>query len=154
MPKLTDIKKVNAIPSRAVLAIAWKISRVHELGDFVVPTTANGYIYECTTVGTTSATIEPTWPTTIGGTVTDGTVVWTCRSPNVTGSTIDTKLSEMYSFDTALVDVNVSRLGTQASTKVKIEEADVSDFSAGVVIAEGGEEITVAADSSYKMEIA
>ncbi len=60
----------------------------------------------------------------------------------------------MYSFDTALVDIATGKLGTQAATKVKIEEADISDFSAGVQTAEGGEEITVAADSVYKMEIA
>lgn len=37
------------------------------------------FVYECTTAGTGSATTEPTWPTTAGSTVTDGTIVWTCR---------------------------------------------------------------------------
>lgn len=44
----------------------------------VLPSTSNGYCYEATTGGDTSGT-EPTWPTTIGDTVTDGTVVWTCK---------------------------------------------------------------------------
>ena len=44
----------------------------------VVPTTPNGYAYDCTTSGTTGAS-EPTWPTTEDSTVTDGTVVWTAR---------------------------------------------------------------------------
>jgi len=155
MPKTLkdNIKKVAAIPLQTRITSTWAASKAYSLGDFVVPSTVNGYIYECTTAGT-SGTAEPTWPTTAGTTVTDNTAVWTCRSPNLVGSAIDTKLSEMYSFDTALVDIVTGKLGTQAATKVKIEEADISDFSAGVQTAEGGEEITVAADSVYKMEIA
>jgi len=155
MPKTLkdNIKKVVAIPLQTRITSTWAASKAYSLGDFVVPSTVNGYIYECTTAGT-SGTAEPTWPTTVGTTVTDNTAVWTCRSPNLVGSAIDTKLSEMYSFDTALVDIATGKLGTQAATKVKIEEADISDFSAGVQTAEGGEEITVAADSVYKMEIA
>lgn len=42
------------------------------------PTTPTGYRYEVTTAGTTHASTEPTWPTVIGSTVADGTVVWTC----------------------------------------------------------------------------
>jgi hypothetical protein len=41
----------------------------------------------------------------------------------------------------------------ERKTKAKIEEADVSDFSAGGTVAKGGEEITVAADTGYKMQI-
>lgn len=45
-------------------------------GDTVLPATPNGRIYKCTTAGTTGSG-EPTWPTTAGGTVTDGSAVWT-----------------------------------------------------------------------------
>jgi len=69
------------------------------------------------------------------------------------GSAIDTKLSEMFKFDTALVLINIGDLGNQTSTTVKIEEDDASGFGSPS-IAEGGSEITVAADSVYKMEIA
>ncbi len=69
------------------------------------------------------------------------------------GAAIDMKLSEMFSFDTALVDINIGNLGDQTSTKVKIQESDSATFASGVTTAAGGEEITVAADSVYKMEV-
>lgn len=62
---------------------AWAASTAYTLGQFRIPTTANGYRYEITTAGTSAAT-QPTWPTTIGATVTDGTAVWTCRTFMVT----------------------------------------------------------------------
>lgn len=46
-------------------------------GQYLVPATANGFFYKVTTPGTTGGTI-PTFPTTIGATVTDGTAVLTC----------------------------------------------------------------------------
>ncbi|MEE8574271.1 MAG: hypothetical protein V3T30_02565 [Thermodesulfobacteriota bacterium] len=58
---------------------AWVAATVTALDDVVRPTAAeNGFYYKCTTAGTTHASIEPTWPTTHGGTVGDGTVTWTC----------------------------------------------------------------------------
>jgi hypothetical protein len=56
----------------------WTASTAYSVGAKVSPTTANGYYYECTTAGT-SGTTQPSWPTTEGATVQDGTVVWTCR---------------------------------------------------------------------------
>ena len=41
------------------------------------PTNATGFFYKATTPGTTG-TSEPTWPTSIGATIGDGSVTWTC----------------------------------------------------------------------------
>ena len=43
---------------------------------------ANNNWYACTTAGTSGAT-QPTWPTTVGATVTDGTATWTCMGAGV-----------------------------------------------------------------------
>jgi hypothetical protein len=59
----------------------WQASTVYSLGALVIPSGAayqTGFWYKATTGGT-SASSAPTWPTTIGNTVTDGSVVWTCE---------------------------------------------------------------------------
>lgn len=57
----------------------WQPSTVYSAGATRIPTinvVATGYYYTAS-AGTSGAT-EPTWPTTIGATVADGTVTWTC----------------------------------------------------------------------------
>jgi hypothetical protein len=60
----------------------WATATAYSLNDRVEPTTPNGYVYECTTAGTSHASTEPVWPTTgIGSsTISDGTAVWTLLS--------------------------------------------------------------------------
>ena len=55
---------------------AWVANTAYAIDAVVRPTTANGYQYQCAVAGTSHATTEPTWPTSIGITVTDGTVTW------------------------------------------------------------------------------
>ena len=47
-----------------------------EIGGIVKPSSANGFWY-IATVGGTSGGSEPTWPGTLGGTVTDNDITWT-----------------------------------------------------------------------------
>lgn len=61
-------------------------STAYALGDRVVATTAESaaeqsLCFECTTAGTTGAGATISFNTTIGGTTTDNTVVWTTRAP-------------------------------------------------------------------------
>lgn len=64
----------SAVPSGAPV---WQTTHAYILGDTVRPSVANNYFYECTTAGTSGGS-APTWPTTLGTTVNDGSVVWTC----------------------------------------------------------------------------
>ena len=53
-------------------------TKAYAVGNLVIPTITNGYYYECTTSGMASIT-QPTWITTEGSTITDGTVIWTSK---------------------------------------------------------------------------
>lgn len=59
--------------------LRWKASTAYLEGDQRVPATPNGYYYQVTAAGTSAAS-APTWPTTIGNTVSDGTVTWRCQA--------------------------------------------------------------------------
>ena len=56
--------------------ITWKANTAFTVGRELIPTIPNGHKYQCTTAGTSGAT-EPVWPTVSGGTVADGSVIWT-----------------------------------------------------------------------------
>lgn len=55
----------------------WIASTLYTLNQTRQPTVDNLYKYRVATAGT-SGSSEPTWPTTLNATVTDGTVVWVC----------------------------------------------------------------------------
>ncbi len=60
----------------------WTVATSYALGALIEPTVSNGYIYKCTTAGTSHASTQPTWPTSVGSTVTDNSsIVWTCYAP-------------------------------------------------------------------------
>lgn len=70
------------VPNGGSTPGVWAASTAYASGDYVIPTTFDsisgqqGKIFKCTTAGTSGAS-QPTWPTSEGGTVTDGTITWT-----------------------------------------------------------------------------
>lgn len=62
----------------------WRANETHGSGEHIRPTRATGFAYECTTAGTTGAR-EPLWPRSLDATVTDGSVIWTCRAASTNG---------------------------------------------------------------------
>lgn len=101
----------------------WQASIGVAAGLIGIPTTLNGYLYKVITGGTTNAT-EPTWPTTVGQTVVDGTVTWLCVSEDLTSAnmTWDSVNSEW----TALPDlpgVNIVDVRYDVAEYVSLAEA-------------------------------
>lgn len=70
----------------------WTASTAVTTTSYVVPNTANGRLYKCTTAGTTGSS-EPTWPIVAGGTVVDGTVTWTEQTVAMAAGTFPTEIS-------------------------------------------------------------
>ena len=71
---------------------AWAIETEYSLEDYHVPTIDNSMCYECTTAGTSGLT-EPVWTTTVGWTVSDGAVTWTCREKEASPSALSVELN-------------------------------------------------------------
>jgi hypothetical protein len=57
---------------------AWQPAMTPPVGSEIVPSVPNGYAYISAGTGSVGGS-EPTWPTTLGATVTDGAITWTCR---------------------------------------------------------------------------
>ncbi len=75
---MLGLAKNNTYPYRYYRIPANKthaVSTEFVLRDIVHP--GNGYFYICTVAGTSGGS-APTWPTTEGGTVVDGTATWQC----------------------------------------------------------------------------
>lgn len=94
---------------------AWAASTAYSLGAVRTPTAPNGYVYTVTTAGTSAAS-QPTWPTTIGATVTDGGVTWTCSAEQ--DLTTEYKLASSEAGLTAAVAGAGLSLGTQVLSGV------------------------------------
>lgn len=98
----TGVRSVSAVTvshANGANAGTWASTTAVALNAYKVPTTANTYYYKATVAGTTGST-EPTWPTTVGGTVTDGSVTWTCvakiNATVTTDYTVNADLGDLF----------------------------------------------------------
>lgn len=88
-------KKCQTITAKLPIRFRWTESCVnlweagvdYDLGQRVRPSVSNGFEYECTTAGQVNGKKEPNWKSavTVGATLEDGSVVWTCRLPSTAG---------------------------------------------------------------------
>lgn len=69
----------------------------YALGVYLVPATPNTFIYKVTTAGTSGGSI-PTYPTVVGDTVTDGSVVLTCagKAAPVAGTDFEVRAGGLF----------------------------------------------------------
>jgi len=111
-----SIKSTPAVVVTAPTPAAWQATHAYVLTNFVSKVAPNAYRYECTVAGTSAAS-EPTWPTTPGETVTDGTVTWTCR-----------KLTYILATDYE-IDYNFGTLKALLSGDIPDAQALLVDFS-------------------------
>lgn len=68
-------------------AAIWVKATTYVLDQVVTPVTKTGRSYKCIVAGTSHASTEPTWPTTINITVADNTVTWQENTMHVRLST-------------------------------------------------------------------
>jgi len=112
---------------------AWAAATPYTAGQMIVDSAGN--VEECTTAGT-SGTPQPTWPTALGGTVTDGTVVWTLVAlgpaykfagalEGVTEINLAPKL-ETIQADQETLPVDVVMTGEAESIAVTLKESDAA----------------------------
>lgn len=124
-PEQIEIKTIKFLINELLAGIsAWEATTAYtsqgNWGEMIKPTSSNGYVYRCSTGGT-SGGAEPTWGTTIQGTTNDGTVVWTnvgkeitsyshCTNYTVTWDSEDTVVDVIWPADFFAIVLNESRL--------------------------------------------
>lgn len=101
----------------------WKPVTPYGAYQYVRPTTPNGYQYACIDGGRTAGD-EPTWPTSVGDTVSDGDIVWQCvaadaRVPFVIGT--DPGGNPAVYIDTAYIEdatITSAKIGDLVADKI------------------------------------
>lgn len=79
----SNIQQWSGIPTTAGDVPTWKALTEYGFLSYVIPTPAHstGFLYaQVSSTAVSTGSTEPTWPTVIGTSVTDGTVEWACIS--------------------------------------------------------------------------
>lgn len=99
--KVSDLAYTAAMPNEYFdgtniqTANNWFASTSYIAGDIIIPTVSNDFLYLCT-VGGSSDLTEPTWPTTLGGAVSDNDITWVCINKHVLTTSIDLRAHTAY----------------------------------------------------------
>ena len=123
----SGVRSVSAVTLTTATVAAAATSTAYVVGDQVEPASSPLYIYQCITAGTSGGS-APTWPTTVGATVTDGTVVWENIGIIVpvldTDYTLDAAMGRFYVLPTARVSAThpVSWLAAYTKSAVSREQ--------------------------------
>lgn len=100
---------------------AWVPSSSYTANTKVIPTTANGYYYQCTD-GVSSNT-EPAWPKSNGSTVQDGTITWTAYSADLGWTMTDLTIEDSNAvllYDKEERDSDITLIGTSNATQANL----------------------------------
>ncbi len=112
----TADRRYDTVPDR-------EDTTAYTIGDLVRPTTANGFVYEAKTSGTTSGSEPASWPEAEGETVTDGSVVWAAvtevrvEEVNVQGTALESG-SRYYTNDFFIEDRELAAAPLQGASVV------------------------------------
>jgi hypothetical protein len=110
-------------------------------GQIVRPPAGIGLYAECTTAGLSGAA-EPAWPTTAGGTVTDGTVIWTMKTPAQV--TLPTITAATYTVTPAgITQSGAAITGTRTKVKLDATNANLGSYRVVAEITAGGEDYSI-----------
>lgn len=93
----------TVVPAQAAAAARTSTPTL-TLGQYLAPATANGYYYKVTTAGTGGAS-PPTFPTTVGASVSDGTATIVCagKVALVAGTDYEVRAGGVFAYDTATI---------------------------------------------------
>lgn len=143
----TSATPANSVGVRYIMPSqgAWSATTAYVAGYNVRPTAANGLKYICTTAGT-SGTIQPTWPTNTGGTVSDGAATWTCGGA-------DGNTSHLYEFfvtgTNALTSITTATSTIAAAAGNTAQTLSIRSTSTGFMFSVDGEtEVSIANTTS------
>ena len=116
----SGVRSVSAVTITTAAVSAAATSTAYAVGAQVKQASSPTHIYQCTTAGTSGGS-APTWPTTIGATVTDGTAVWTCIGiitlVEDTDYSVDLTMGRIYILPTARISGTYAVSALAAYTK-------------------------------------
>lgn len=156
---ITSMPDAGAVPTRlqifnstALTAAARANSTAYSVGDIRLRQTGigsentAGLYLRCTTAGTSDAA-PPTWNTTVGGTTTDGTAVWTTYAvlyydadPGATSLT-DTYIDGEEFLDGESVEVRFAEMDGSTSFKTYSTTAVVNSAGFSVLVSEDADDV-------------